>query len=344
MKNILKWISIAGIGLVLLFVLLLSVFYYLIEKGEFRRLLVREVERQTQLKVSLGETEVKLGWVMGVSFRDFALARSEDPRPAIRAPKILVRVGLLPLIRREIVFHEVRLYQPVFHFPMEHGDNASLQSLVANLFFQRRGDDQFALDLRRIRIEKGKATFPSPRFKGRKGSGVTHLRELDVTLKRIFSKSEAKAPLKILGGEPGVEFSVNTAVVNDGTTAGLKSKGRIIFPGETFDLRKAWIDLQADVRGLPLEMLRVSDALPLNNLHGAVGLDLGFQGRWAQAVHVKGKVDFAGLKIDAPDLFADMVAAGEGILKLEIDRTPQEIRVSRLDLQSDDISLAGPIR
>ncbi len=341
MKKILKWISVAGISLVLLFVLLLFVFYYLIETGEFRRLLVSEVERQTQLKVSVGETEVELGWVMGVSFRDFTLASSEDPHPVIRAPKILARVALLPLMRRRIVFREVHLYQPVFHLSMEHGDHSSLQSLVANLFFQKQGDDQFILDLRQIRIEKGEVTFPYPRFEGRKGSGVAHLREVDVTLKRILSKSEVKIPSKVLGGEPGVEFSANMTLVKDRTTAGLKSKGKIIFPDESIDLRKAWFDLQADVRGLPLEMLRESYSLPLKNLHGAFGFDLGFQGSLAQAVHVKGKVDFTGLKIEAPDLFSDVVAAGEGSLKLEIDRTPQEMRISHLDLQFDDISLAG---
>ncbi len=85
---------------------------HLIEAGELRRYLIHEFEARTGLKVEVGETRVALGRVMGVSFENLVLRDPAENRAILTAPLISMRVALLPLVRRQVVFHGLRFDRP----------------------------------------------------------------------------------------------------------------------------------------------------------------------------------------------------------------------------------------
>src|SRR5713226_8826500 len=68
MARFLKIAALLGIGLVLVFGALLFTFYRLVQIGEFRGFLISEVERQTRLKVRVGEARLRMGSMMGSAF------------------------------------------------------------------------------------------------------------------------------------------------------------------------------------------------------------------------------------------------------------------------------------
>src|ERR1700675_1977382 len=104
MTKIVKILGFLCAVLLLAFAVALFAFYHLIRVGEFRRFLVGEFEQRTGLKMEVGEAEVEMGRVLGVSFRDFALLGPGQSRPVIAAPRMVVRVALLPLIKGKLVF------------------------------------------------------------------------------------------------------------------------------------------------------------------------------------------------------------------------------------------------
>ncbi|MCH8055618.1 MAG: AsmA family protein, partial [Deltaproteobacteria bacterium] len=348
MKKILKIVSLVGISLVLFFGLVLFAFYYLIKAGEFRRFLISEVEKRTQLKVRVGEAELEMGRVIGISFRDFALIEREKNRPVITAQKILIRVALLPLLERRVVFHEVRFYQPVLQVTRDKQGKISFPNLMVSLPFQEQKEVQFTLDLQEIGVEKGEVNFLD--YRQERGPTVTHFREIDLNLRHIQAKelplSESKVSLRAATRgqeEPQMEFSLKTAIEKDGKRARLTSKGKILFPRDASELRQIWFDLDSHVEDLPASLVwdYYGQFLPVRAVHGTLGSRLHWQGSLARRVQVRGKIDFKRLEVDAPGIFASNVVPGDGRLELEIEFTPQEIRFSRLDLRSKEISLSA---
>ena len=75
MRKFFKFISLLAVGVVFLIVLVLFALHHLVQVGEFRRILIREVENRTQLKVNAGKAEYQVGRVMGISIHEFVLSK-----------------------------------------------------------------------------------------------------------------------------------------------------------------------------------------------------------------------------------------------------------------------------
>ena len=85
MKKLLKLAGYLTAAVVLFFIVVSLAFYHLTRTGDFRRYLVGAVEQQTDLKVQFGEADLEIGGILGISFRDVALAESDHAAPALRA-------------------------------------------------------------------------------------------------------------------------------------------------------------------------------------------------------------------------------------------------------------------
>ncbi len=349
MNKVFKLIGFSAVALALFFAVALFIFYRLVQVGEFRRFLIGEIERRTNLKVRIGEAELQMGRVVGISFDDLALMEPDNDRPVLTAQKALVRVALLPLLERRMVFYEVRFYRPTLRIERDEQGKIFLADLLASLSLQKQGEDQFALDLRQIRVEKGEVLFAD--YREERGGAVTYLREMDLNLRRAraseLTRSAPEAPQRAAAqGEGGlaVEFGLKTAVAGAGDSdrSWLTSSGKILFPAGGLDLRQAWLDAEARAEGLPAGLLwgYCCRLLPVSAVHGTLAPSLRLQGNLAQRLRVQGQMDFKGLAVNAPDIFASVVAPGDGRLEWEMERTPQEIRFPRLDFRSTEINLS----
>ncbi len=347
MQRSIKIVGFLAAGLLLLFAVALIAFYHLIQVGEFRRFLISEFERRTSLKVEVGEAEVQMGKVMGVSFRDFVLIEPQSSRPVITAPKIVIRVALLPLLERKLLFYGLRLYEPKLQIARDEQGKTPLVDLILNLPFQRQEASQFSLDLREIRIEKGDVTF-ADRLGG-KGPVMTRFREIDLFLHRLRAKgllglAFRGQPNPATGSrqEPGLEFGLKTIAERDGQRADLAINGKALFPEGSFDLRKAWLDADLQAEALPATLLwdYYGRPLPGSALRGTLAYRVHWEGRLAEGAHLKGEVRFKGLELEAQSIFPKVAALGDGRLELVLDWKPQEIHFQRLDFRSSDLSLA----
>jgi len=97
LARILKFASALAIGVVLFLVVVLFLLNHLIEAGEFRDLLIRELEGRTHLKVGVGAVEMDLGGITGIALKDFSLSDPVTARPIFTAPRMVTRVALMPL-------------------------------------------------------------------------------------------------------------------------------------------------------------------------------------------------------------------------------------------------------
>jgi len=343
MKKIFKIVAFFGAGLLLLLAVALTAFYHLIQVGEFRRFVVSEFEQNTGFQVEVGEAEVQMGRVVGVSFHDFALREPQHGTPIITAPKIVIRVALLPLLERKLVFYGVQLYQPRLQIARdERGKTPWLDTLVA-ASLERQQDAQFSIDLREVKIEKGDFTFTAN--PASQGAATTRFREIDLRLQRMRTKGLLGLALRLKSPgwtrpQEGIQFKLKTVVERSGLQADFVASGRALFPETPLDIRKAWIEADLESETLPAALLweyydrPLADAAP----RGSLAYRARWEGSLSEGAHLKGGVRFAGLEADAPKVFPSALRLGDGQIDLALDWKPRQIRIQRADLRSENLS------
>lgn len=354
MVKIFKILGIVAFAIALLFAVLVLAFYHFIQTGELRRFLISEVEKRTQLKVKVGEAELQMGGVVGVSFEHFGLFEPVSHRPVVTTDKLLIQLALLPLLERRVVFSEIRLFRPALQFDRDGQGKIPYLDFLGNLLFQQGKELPFSLDLHEVKIEKGGILFRDY-YEREENPALVHLREMDLNLRRVMAKGPLRSQLSsriedATQGEkrPALEFVLKTTIAKEGKQAGLTSKGTMFFPYGEFDLRRAWVDAGAHVESLPASLFwdYYGSLIPVKGLNGLLTARIRWQGSLAERLRFQGGVDFKRLEVVAPDLFVREVAPGDGALNLEVEWTPQELRLTRLDLNSSEISLSvkGSVR
>ncbi len=339
-----KIIAIAGFfvgGLLLFFAVAFFAFHHLIEVGEFRRFLTSEFESRTGLKVEVGEARVEMGRVLGVSFRDFVLREPNHGRPVVTAPRILIRVALLPLLRRQLVFYGISLDGPKLHIIRNEQGKMPWLDLVLRLALEQRKKADLSLDLREIRIDQGDVLF-TDRAGGKEVE--TRFAGIGLALHRVPRRGLAGLAGRSKnpdGGpsEAGFDFTVRTVVHRGGRQADLAINGRALLPEETpgalLDSRKIWWDADLKSGSVPAALVWDYYGRPL--VGGAPRGSLAYRVRWlgslARGAHLSGQAGFTGLAADGPELSAP-VAPGDGQVDFDLEWKPQEIRFQRLSLKS----------
>ncbi|HEY2986194.1 MAG TPA: AsmA-like C-terminal region-containing protein [Candidatus Binatia bacterium] len=345
MKTILKILGFLAAALALLFAVALLAFYHLIQVGELRRFLIGEFEQRTGMKVEVGEAEVEMGRVMGVSFRDFVLREPEQSRALIAAPRLVVRVALLPLLKRKLVFYGLRLHEPKVEIVRdEHGKVAGLDHIL-NLAWQSNRDARFSLDLREVGVEKGDFTL-AENFLGA-APVTTRFREVDLDLRHVRTRgllsflrtrnSPADKQWRF-----GVKVDLKAVVERNGRQGDVALTGRALFPEAALDVRQVWLDADLKSETMPAALVWQYFERPLteNPPRGNLAARVHWEGTLAEGTQLKGEFHFKGLEAEAPNLFPSTVALGDGRVEVILDWKPQVIHFQRFDLRSTNLALA----
>jgi uncharacterized protein YhdP len=334
-----------GFAVVLLFGALFVTFYWLIQIGEFREYLVSEVERQTQLKVRVGEARLRIGRAMGISFRDFALLAPDKDQPILEAQRVLVRVALLPLLQRQLVFDEIRLYEPKLQIARDEEGKISVLEMILSLPFTRRHDMRFDLALREIKMEKGEILFLDYRRGER--AVLTRLRDVSLDLQRVQTR-DALPPPHLRSERPpeqdrAIQFSLKTTIEKDNQKGELSSKGKVILPTDGLEFRKAWLDADIQMVAMSAALFHEYYArlLSVKAVQGVLNSYLRWQGSLDQGGQIKAEIGFQRLEVEAPDFFLGRLLPGNGRLELAADWSPETLRISRFDLRSQEVSMVA---
>src|SRR5262245_25481867 len=352
MKRALKLIGFLSVAVLLFFIVSSLAFYYLVSVGEVRRFLIEEVERNTDLKVELGAAEMEIGWVTGIVFRDLAMSLPDASQPAITAERIAVRVALLPLLDRQVVFYEVRLQRPVARFVRDKDGRVELLEKLFNLPLLKKRNSELSLDLRTIRVRNGDIEYVDEQPK----SDIGNWRLLDaaVDLARLRGQELRDFMRKSSAGQPSehddgaaLQFNFTSAVMKDDAKINLKAWGHLVFPKEQMDLREAYWSADVEVFDFPAALLReqLSARIPIKSMTGHFGQRIHFEGNPATALQLKSEMELRQVSIDAPELFLTPLGATDGRLSFAADWNPKRLRIPRADLRANDIkfSLQGDI-
>jgi uncharacterized protein YhdP len=331
-----------------LFLLVISVaFYHLMQAGEFRQFLIEEVERNTGLRIQLGEAELELGRILGITFRDVSIADPQSDQNTLSATSVTARVALLPLLQRKLIFSEIQLRRPAAQILRDKDGRMPLLERLLNLPFLRENKGQFAFDLRKVKIAEGEIELQET--SAEKVLAVTRLRNIDLELERVSGRALGEFFNQVVRARPhqpegpALEFTLKTTVEQGSERAGLQAKGIAVFLGAGFEVDKVWWSAETRTIDTPVLMIQrhlVRDLAP-KSLTGMLDSRLRWEGNWSQRFQVRGEVTFKGLAIEAPEVFNATLLPGDGRLEMELSWQPGHWELGRMELRSKELKLTA---
>ncbi|HKY07667.1 MAG TPA: DUF3971 domain-containing protein, partial [Candidatus Binatia bacterium] len=346
MRRVLKVAGFLFAVLILFIIVAGFAVYHLVRVGEVQRFLMAEIEKRTELETQLGGADLEIGWITGISFNDLALSERGAARPAITARKLTARLAILPLLRRQVIFYEIRLQEPVVHLLRDaQGRLPLIDKLLALQFFREQQGD-FNLDLHSIKIDNGDIAL----FNQRSGVDPEKWRAVDVDLdierlrgQRLPAYLDYLLKRKPVEAEAAaIAFDLQGAVLREEARIRLKARGSLAFPQETLEFHRAHWDGDIDVVNFPAALIKdqLGATLPVRAISGDIAQRVHVEGNPETSLRLKGSVEFRQLSIDAPEFFIAPLAGVEGRATFAIDRDRTNFAIRQIDFRSQDISVS----
>jgi uncharacterized protein involved in outer membrane biogenesis len=345
MRRVLKVLGFLIISLVLGTAASGVAVYHLVRAGEVQRYLTDEIEKRTELRTQLGGADLEIGWVTGIVFSNLALFEPGATAPAITAQQVTARVALLPLLRRNVIFYEIRLQQPAAQFVRDTEGRVPLLDKLLNLQFFKQEAGELALDLRSVKVKKGDFGFSDQRRKG--SLGEWRVENIDLDIDRVRGQGLIdllkRRPNKIdITETAALSFDLKGDILRDGGKIGLKAEGQLAFPQNSLEFHKA--DWNADVELVNFPATLVQDYLgthlPIKSMRGYLAQRVHVEGNPLTSLRVNGAVEARQLSIDAPELFMEPLPGIDGRATFILDRTQQQVRITRADFRGRDLTFS----
>jgi uncharacterized protein involved in outer membrane biogenesis len=350
MKRALKLVGLLSVAVVLFLTAASLAFYYLVRVGEVRRFLIDEVEKNTALKVELGDAELELGWITGIAFRDLAVSLPDAAEPSVTAERVTARVALLPLLKKQVIFYEVRLQRPAARFVRDPDGRIELLDKLLNLPLLKKPETEFSLDLRTVKVLGGDIEYQDRR---KDGIDRWRLTRASLELSRVRGQRLGDLMARTRQGQPpdfagaALHFDLSSGVVKDSATMNLKARGRLLFPKENMALAEARWSADVELVDFPAALVQqqMGAALPIKSMSGHLGQRVHIDGNWATTLQVKGDLEFKQLSVEAPELLLSPLAGADGRVTFAVDLSPKQARIARADFRAQDMrfSLQGDI-
>lgn len=346
MRIVLKFIAFVSVTLFLLVIVSGLAFYHLMRVGEVRRFLISEIEQRTELQTQLGAAELEIGWITGIVFRDLALTEPGAAQPAITAERVTARVAVLPLLRRQVVFYEIRAERPTAQLARDKDGRFPLLEKLLNLPFLQQQESEFSLDLRSLKIDRGEISLSDQRRED--SLGQWRLVDAALEVERLRGQSLRGFLEDALKRRPetremaALAFEVKGAVLRDGAKIDLKAHGRLAFPKGALRFDEARWAADVELVNFPGALIKdyLGTRLPIKSTSGYLAQRVRIQGSLATSLRLQGAVEFRRLSLDAPELLAAPLTGADGRATFDIDWSRRRLHATRVEFRANDLQFA----
>ena len=329
-KWTLLWILIPMIAMGIFFFLSLN---YLINPAFYRNIIQKSLALGLEREVTIGKAEISVWEGLGVSLSDLRIRDRSREFDILQAKKVILKASIISLLRREVKWKEMVLYQPSvrivrdkegrFNFsgasgsPAEMGASQKKLTEALTTFFGGF-----------LTLRDGEIFFSDERLEGlplitRIGSFTLHLSEM--TFHRPFP------------------FQLSGRIDPSRTEGSFSIVGTIQNIPENMDLSKGRIKARVDLKGMDVSHFwpYLRKVLPMNKISAVVDLQGRFQGGFSGGFQASVKAKFRELVYDHPQVFAYVLTPGRVNVDLEANYTRKDFNVSRFSVELPDITVKG---
>jgi len=294
-----------------------------LELDTYKEQIVAQVRGALKRDLRYASGDFSLRYGPCFTFSDLTVKEKNGVDDFIKADRLVIRIALLPLLRREVVVSRLELERPQLELSRERDGSLNIADLLSSSGGSSPGLRALQLNKARIRFTD-RAVAETPL--------VSELTDADLYLSGLTRGKEC-------------DFKLSGKLASGGARVPVSLAGRATLPpaGASF----ASCQLEGKLRTGPLDAGRFwpyySRFVPFRSLSGELALEANFKGR-PDAFRSKGEFTFSRLKLDYPQVFHALLAPREVKCAYQLELGARDLNVSELKLKVDGLEVKGSCR
>lgn len=292
----------------------------LIDISTYQQQIVAMLEDSLQRKISLGE--IRFVWRFGPEFviNDLHLRERTSSEEFLHAQKVTIRLGLLPLLRRQVALRTVVV--DGLQARVIRDENGELN--IADLLAPK--PDAIDLQVSGIRLKQGAISWIDQSC----AAGPQHINLTNIDLVLEHLRRGRKSSYKL------------SAILDKGTIKGSGSF-KIPSPGESFATA---LMLHGTLNLKQLDYSRLwpyyGSSIPFGKPGGTLDLETQIKGT-PDDFTAKGLIRLQDAKVVWPAVFHGPVAPRTAQIEFDLKRTPTALNFSSINLNADGFAFRGSL-
>jgi len=305
--------------------------HYFLDPNLYRNVLQESLVKTLGREVSIGRATLSLWGGLGIVFEDFRVKDRTRVFDLLQSKRLILKVKLLPLLKREVKWKRMVLDYPNLHLVRDknkrwnildapltaEGLKASQQKMIQTLSTLFGG----SFTLRNGAISLSDESLGDSPL-------ITQIRSLNLRLSKVAYRKP-------------FPFDLSGEIVHSKREGRLSIAGTIQNVLEDMDLSKMKVEAEVKMKGIETSHFwpYLKTLLPMRTISGTLDLNANYEGALAGAFKTSAKIKLRDVIYDHPQVFAQVLTPEWVNLDLDVDYDLKEIRVPRISLELPEISV-----
>jgi hypothetical protein len=326
-KRFLLWISIPI--LVVVSFLLVSI-YYLFDPNIYRNILQKSLTTAFKREVSIGKAKIYLWGGVGIAFEDFRVKDRSLTFDLLQSKRLILRIKLLPLLKREIKWKQIIIEQP--HVHLVRDKNGHL-----NIFLEG------PLTVAKLKETQKKILEAITTFFG----GSLALRE-----GKIFFSDESlgDSPLKTeirsfnvdlskVAYHEAFPFRIHGKMIHSNKEGSFSIYGTVQNIPEDLDFSKGSVEAEVKIKGFETFHFwpYLKTLLPMETISGDLDLNAHYRGDFQGNFKASARIKFKELLFDYPKVFSSVFKPKWVNMDVEAQYDSKEINIPKCSIELPEL-------
>ncbi len=307
----------------------LFLIHYFLDPDLYRNILQESLATALGREISIGKAKISLWGGLGIAFEEFRIKDRSLTFDLLQSKRLILKLKLLPLLKREIKWKRIVFEQPTLHLHRDKNGRFNLfggpltterlkvseQKIIQTLVPLFGGS--FAL-------RDGEISFSDESFSD--SPLITNIRSFNLQ----FSKVSYDKPFP---------FHMNGKIDHSKKEGQFSIAGTIQNLPEDMDLSKGSVEVEVKIKGMETSHFwpYLKTLLPMKTISGILDLNAHYQGILSGAFKTSAKIKFRDVVYEHPQVFAHTLSPKWLNLDLDVDYDLKEIKVPRLSLELPEI-------
>ena len=310
---------------------------YLLDPNIYRNILQNSLAAALDREVSIGKAKIRLWGGVGISFEDFRIKDRSRAFDLLQSRRLILRVKLLPLLKRELIWKRIIVDRPIFHLIRDKNGQFNIFS----------GSPLTGEKLKRA--EKQILETLTSLFGG----------SLTLWNGEIFFSDESVSPLPLKTEIRSFHFELSKVSYREafpfrinGTILHSKKEGQFSINGtiqdipEDLDFSKGRIQAEVKIKGIETFHFwpYLKTILPMEMISGILDLNADFQGDFQAAFKTSAKIKFKELLFDYPKVFSSVLTPKWVNIDVEADYNLKDFNIPRFSIELPELWVKAKAR
>lgn len=295
---------------------------YFLDPNLYRNILQKSLTTALNRDVSIGEARINLWGGVGIAFEDFRVRDRSLAFDLLQSRRLILRLRLLPLLKREIKWKRIVLDRPTLHVIRDRNGRLNVFSDSPLAGAKRKETQEEILETLAslvgvsLTFRDGVISFSDESL----GNSPlkTEMRSFNFRLSRVsYHKAfPFRIDGKIIHSKKEGQFSINGTIQN--------------IP-EDMDFSKARVEAEAKIKGI--ETLHfwpyLKTMLPMKTISGILDLNAHFQGEFHGPFKTSAEITMKDVLFDYPQVFSFILKPKWMNLNFEAEYDTKDLKIPR---------------